>query len=385
MRSGPAQELRETPIGVERPDFLVMDARLPEMDSRRILQELRGRWSAPPVPAVLLTTISLRTASQQQEATPETTSVSKPPRLVDLAAAIRRVSGEAPPAADSKTRTVPRIDERMSGRMPLRLLLTDDNPINQKVALRLLKQMGYSADVAGNGREAVAAFERKLYDIIFMDVQMPELDGVEATRRIRELEQSRTGVGPVVIVAMTANAMLGDREKCLAAGMNDYLSKPVKPEALQETIQRWGASCTARAAAQSGSPDSLASGGFAAANKADRPAPVDMERLREFSAHDDAAMRELAMLFIEQTGQQIVKLLQAHRQGNIEEVRRIAHSCAGGSVTCGMNVIGGSFRQIEMSATPADFGSVAGPLSRIEEQFEEIRQFLDQRVLGVPH
>jgi CheY-like chemotaxis protein len=116
----------------------------------------------------------------------------------------------------------------------LRILLAEDNAVNQKLALRLLSNMGYTADVAGDGARAVEAVAGGAYNVVLMDVQMPELDGLEATRRIRSSWPDR----PLHIVAMTANAMAGDRDACLAAGMNDYISKPIDPGALAEALAR---------------------------------------------------------------------------------------------------------------------------------------------------
>ena len=118
----------------------------------------------------------------------------------------------------------------MGKQHPLRILLAEDNAVNQKLALRLLEQMGYRADVASNGLEAVESLERQAYDVILMDMQMPEMDGLDATRAIRKLHN----IAQPRIVAMTANAMQGDRELCLAAGMDDYVSKPIRvPELVQ--------------------------------------------------------------------------------------------------------------------------------------------------------
>ena len=118
------------------------------------------------------------------------------------------------------------------GHQALRVLLAEDNAMNQKLALRLLKNMGIAADVAANGLEAIEAIEREPYDVILMDVQMPDVDGLEATRRIRTAAPAHRPW----IVAMTANAMEGDREACLEAGMDDYLSKPIRPEALATAL-----------------------------------------------------------------------------------------------------------------------------------------------------
>ena len=130
----------------------------------------------------------------------------------------------------------------MGQRVPLRILLTEDNATNQKLALHLLKRLGYRADVAANGIEVLDALRQRPYDVIFMDVQMPEMDGLEATRRIRrnDLIDPRHLTGPISqprVIAMTANAMQGDRETCLEAGMDDYISKPIRVEELVAALQ----------------------------------------------------------------------------------------------------------------------------------------------------
>jgi CheY-like chemotaxis protein len=125
-------------------------------------------------------------------------------------------------------------DPTLARRHPLRILLAEDNAVNQKLALRLLANMGYVADVVDDGLQAIAALDGSDHDVVLMDVQMPELDGLEATRRIRAQWPDR----PLHIVAMTANAMAGDREACLAAGMNDYVSKPIRPAELAAALQR---------------------------------------------------------------------------------------------------------------------------------------------------
>ncbi len=142
----------------------------------------------------------------------------------------------AQPAPQARPVAVrPALDPGLAARHPLRILLAEDNAVNQKLALRLLAQMGYRADVAANGLEAIQAVERQPYDVILMDVQMPELDGLKATRAIcarwPAAERPR-------IIAMTANAMQGDRELCLAAGMDDYLAKPIRVDELVVALER---------------------------------------------------------------------------------------------------------------------------------------------------
>ena len=135
------------------------------------------------------------------------------------------------PAAPAKAR----LDPELAARHPLRILLAEDNVVNQKLALRLLQQMGYRADLASNGIEAIECLERQPYDVVLMDVQMPEMDGLEASRRI--VTRWSNGGRPRII-AMTANAMQGDREECFAAGMDDYVTKPIRVDALVEALNQ---------------------------------------------------------------------------------------------------------------------------------------------------
>jgi CheY-like chemotaxis protein len=140
------------------------------------------------------------------------------------------------PSSSSASPTTAGVAVRLADTLPLGILLVEDNLVNQKVALRYLERMGYTADVAANGLEAVKAVSDRDYQLVFMDMQMPEMDGLDATREIRaKLPRERQPV----IIALTANAMHGDRERCLAAGMNDYIAKPVKIDELQAMITRY--------------------------------------------------------------------------------------------------------------------------------------------------
>ena len=141
-----------------------------------------------------------------------------------------RAPTAAPPAKNEATKAA--MDPSMATRHPLRILLAEDNLVNQKLAIRLLRQMGYDADLAANGLDAITAIERQPYDVVLMDVQMPEMDGLDATREIvKRWPDDRPR-----IVAMTANAMQGDREACLAAGMDDYVTKPIRVDALVDAL-----------------------------------------------------------------------------------------------------------------------------------------------------
>ncbi|MCB0818859.1 MAG: response regulator, partial [Flavobacteriales bacterium] len=159
----------------------------------------------------------------------------KPSQLFDVLAGI--FSGQVVTVDAAGAGDATKFDATLGEQWPLHILLAEDHPTNQILALRILDRLGYRADVAGNGLEVLAALERQHYDVVLMDVQMPEMDGLEATRHIRAEEAGSTH-RPVYIVAMTANAMQGDREMCLAAGMNDYVSKPIRVDVLVAALRK---------------------------------------------------------------------------------------------------------------------------------------------------
>ena len=204
--------------------------------------------------------------------------------------------------------------------------------------------------MANNGLEGLQAIERRPYDLIFMDVQMPEMDGLEATRQIRARQTDPAATGHfksvIAIVAMTANAMQGDREKCLAAGMDDYLAKPVRPEDIREIIERWGLRAHV-AETISEAPAKTAAPAIAETPARPQPPPVDMERLLDFANGDNENLRELVELYLQQTAKQVTQLTAAIGGRRADEVKRLAHSCAGASSTCGMVNISPMLRELE--------------------------------------
>ncbi|HEX8739008.1 MAG TPA: GAF domain-containing protein [Casimicrobiaceae bacterium] len=219
----------------ERFDLAIVDMHMPDIDGIALAKSIRA--GHPHLPLVLFSSLGRREAGGDEGLFDA--YLTKPVRqsqlfdvLVGLlarddaqAAVAADGSGARPTAAQAK----PALDPAMAARHPLRILLAEDNVVNQKLALRLLQQMGYRADVASNGIEAIESIERQPYDVVLMDVQMPEMDGLEASREINR--RWPDGERPR-IVAMTANAMQGDREMCLAAGMDDYLTKPIRVDAL---------------------------------------------------------------------------------------------------------------------------------------------------------
>jgi PAS domain S-box-containing protein len=211
-------------------DVLLVDYLMPELNGLELVGAIEGLALERAIPSVMLTSVGLAARELTAFAASLTKPV-KPSALHDTIVSV--LSGGAGPSRARGTR--PAMDGAMAARLPLRILVAEDNLVNQKLVLHLLGRHGYAADMVENGLQAVAAAEANDYDVVFMDLQMPELDGLEATRRI--LVGHPDGGAPH-IVALTANAMQEDRAMCLAAGMSDYLSKPIRPAELVGALER---------------------------------------------------------------------------------------------------------------------------------------------------
>jgi signal transduction histidine kinase/DNA-binding response OmpR family regulator len=212
-------------------DLAIIDMHMPEMDGVALAKAIKSL--TPKLPMILFSSLGNRDTDDEDDLF--AAYLAKPLRQSQLFDTLITLVAPAklPKATPSKT-DKPKTDPEMATRHPLRILLAEDNLVNQKLAIRLLEQMGYRADLASNGLEALESVARQTYDVVLMDVQMPEMDGLEASRRI-------TADTPAddrpTIVAMTANAMQGDREMCLAAGMDEYIAKPIRVGRLIEVLQ----------------------------------------------------------------------------------------------------------------------------------------------------
>ncbi len=367
-------------------DLAILDMQMPGMDGLMLAREIRNLPTATVLPLVLLTSMGVRADNPAFASVAFASCLTKPIKPAQLQEALVRVISGTKPVA--KKAAPAKLDPSLASRLPLRVLLCDDNVVNQKVALRLLQQMGYKADVAANGVECLQALERLPYDIIFMDVQMPEMDGIEATRQIRERQKNGAPgnfKSNVAIVAMTANAMQGDREKCIAAGMDDYLSKPIRPEDIRKVLELWGpkaAATTPGAPAPASAPTSASvpvptpAVAPTPAPATALPPPVDMERLLDFANGDPANLRELVDLYIDQTSKQLVQLAAAVESRSGDIVKRVAHSCSGASSTCGMAVIVPMLRELERQGAEGLQPNAAQLAADVAREFHRIKTFL---------
>jgi len=366
-------------------DLAILDMQMPVMDGLMLASEIRKLPGTVRMPLVLLTSMGMHHDNPDFARAAFASCLTKPIKPTQLFEVLVRVISGGKPAKQPPAQT--KLDPTLASRLPLRVLLCDDNVVNQKVALRLLQQMGYRADLAGNGVEALAALDKQPYDLVFMDVMMPEMDGLQATTAIRERQRQRVQhphyKSSMIIVAMTANAMQGDRDKCLAAGMDDYLAKPVRPEDIRIIVERWGAVAGLPDAVETRSKDSRttkasqAPVSTKAAVEANEDGPVEMERLLDFSDGNMDNLRELVTLYLNQTSEQMEQLEAAVQAGNPEDVRRLSHSCAGASATCGMRRLVPLMRELERQGYEGKLVNAIDLCRQAGREFENIRIFLE--------
>jgi signal transduction histidine kinase/HPt (histidine-containing phosphotransfer) domain-containing protein len=215
-------------------DALVVDAQLGNSDGIGFAAQLRKQPGCAELPLIFLTSLRLK-PEELHPVEGVSHFIYKPIRPAQMLDALCRAFS-VHVQREKKAPQTPSLDADLARRLPLQLLLADDNTINQKVGLSVLHKLGYRADIAANGLEVLRALEQKQYDILFLDVQMPEMDGLEAARQICQRWPAEKRPR---IIAMTGNALMGDREKCLEAGMDDYISKPIRIGDLQNALERW--------------------------------------------------------------------------------------------------------------------------------------------------
>ncbi|MES2705529.1 MAG: response regulator [Verrucomicrobiota bacterium] len=325
-------------------DLVLLDMQMPAMDGLTLARLIKKDPVLAPARLIILSSIGSHAFAEDFKQAGIEEYLVKPVRQSSLYDCISAVMTKGP-----ATRPVFSAEFHPSSPPPagsrIRILIAEDNAINQKVAIRQLQKLGYTADTAGDGAEVLEALHRIPYDIIFMDCQMPVMDGYEATRRIR-----RDYPAPVHIIAMTANAMTGDREKCIAVGMDDYLTKPVRMTALQDTLNRW----------------ILTSG---------RESPVDLERLREISDGDAEATADLVAEYLVQAGGLLEKIDQAILNGQAAELGQLTHTLSGMSANCGMTALMTGLARLQEAARTRDLQGTSAVHHALTLSLERIRQF----------
>jgi PAS domain S-box-containing protein len=332
-------------------DVAILDMQMPEMDGIALADGIRRHPNGETLPLLMLTSLGRRDVDSDVALAGYLTKPIKPSELYEALMSVF--------VADSSAATMPQAPdpagELMAERLPLRILVAEDNSVNQQLITLMLKKIGYRADVVANGLEVLEAVRLRSYDVILMDVQMPEMDGLEATRRILEMFR---GDRPH-IVAATANALPEEREMCLAAGMDDYLSKPIHMDDLVAALRK----CSSVVAVGNGEVSI-------------DEASLD-QLISSIGGGDVAA--GLITMFLHDAPKHLESMERAIAAGNAQELRRAAHTLKSSSASFGAVGLSGLCSRLETMAKAAEIESAGAVLRDARTDYEQVRAALEIR------
>jgi two-component system sensor histidine kinase/response regulator len=350
-------------------DLVLLDMQMPKMDGVETLKAIKADPEIKDVAIIMLTSIGVRGDVARLEAAGCAGYLLKPVKQSQLFDTIITVlTRKVATNSHKPARIVTRHTVAEQRRRRTHILLAEDNPMNQKLAVALLKKAGYSVEAVCNGKLAVEALKRKSYDLILMDVQMPEMDGFEATRCIREMKDQRRNTP---VVAMTAHAMKGDRERCLGAGMDDYISKPVEPKEMLEVIRKWTALADRDEA------------GSELVGHAERPCAsvpiVEMETvLKDRFDGDTDFFAEMLREFLEYAPGQLENLDQAVIKTDSKTVEREAHSLKGAAANLGAKPIAELSLDLELAGRTGKLSGASAIVESLKVELKRMQEFVDK-------
>jgi signal transduction histidine kinase/DNA-binding response OmpR family regulator len=344
-------------------DLVILDMQMPEMDGLSLARTIHADAVLKGTKMIMATSLGSRFSEEQLRAAGLNDCLMKPLKQSNLYSSIASVM-----LTKTGSGTTTFIDLVQSGtehlrRKNVRVLVAEDNAVNQKVAVQQLRKLGYTADVVGNGMEVLETLEKIPYDVVLMDCQMPVLDGYDAARHIRQREKERAGGSHLRIIAMTANAMEGDREKCLEAGMDDFVTKPVRIEDLANALERVPAASppTPKPAAEYATVSGAA-----------------LDRLRDLRVPGQPdPLAEIIDLFIQQTPELLADLENACSALNLDALKRTAHTLKGSAGNVGAEQLAALSRELELAIKQGTSSAARSLVTRIAQEFTSVRKILE--------
>jgi signal transduction histidine kinase/CheY-like chemotaxis protein len=371
-------------------DVAFLDVHMPEMDGVTLAAEIQSLRDAVSLPLIMLTSlggsgeVAHRSGAKAVEFAAFLTKPIKQSQLLDV---LMQVFSGQPAPMPTRADQQPALDTQMAERLPLRILLAEDNVTNQKLALRLLARLGYRADVAANGIEALGALKRQPYDVVLMDVQMPEMDGLEATRTIRREwpDDQRP-----YIIAMTANAMAQDRAMGVAAGMDDYLTKPIRVEELTTALGKSRPLAPALRPEETGETEGARKEGQGA-TLAPQPEHADsqvqqqasasldpdgLKRLRHTVGEDPTVLAELIDTFLADAPRLLADLRRSLERGDAAGVRLAAHSLKSNGAAFGAQAFSDLCKEMEAVGKAGALDGADHLLTQAEAEYERVKTAL---------
>ncbi len=352
-------------------DLVLLDMQMPEMNGEETLRAIKDDPEIRDVVVVMLTSVGVRGDASRLEALGCAGYLMKPVKQSQLFDTIITVLSRQ--KAGAKEKPVPIVTRHTIAeqkRRKVRILVAEDNPMNRKLAVTLVKKAGYQVDAVENGRKAIEALNRTSYDFILMDVQMPEMDGFEATKAIRQMEGDRKHTP---IVAMTAHAMKGDRERCLKAGMDDYVSKPIEPQELFDAIEKWSKSTEPQKAIigqNNSEKDDLL-----------KDTPIDLEAVLSRFNGDKEFFVEILHEFLDSAPKQLETLDEAVKKGNAKLVEKEAHSLKGAAGNLSAKRIAHLALKLELLGRTGDLVDAKETILNLRNEFKHLKKYIKKSLL----
>jgi len=338
-------------------DLILTDMHMPKMDGFNLIRRIREKPALVTATIMMLTSGGHRDDSRQCDELGVAARLLKPVRQSELRDAMIRALNPEDKFADTLAPEITALSQRRDSARQLRVLLAEDNPVNQLLATRLLEKRGHHVKVTGNGREALDALKKDRYDLVLMDVQMPEMDGIEATIALREMERESGVRQPVV--ALTAMVIKGDRERCIAAGMDGYLSKPIRQHELDEVLDGYIANIK-RQEAPVQAPMPSAAG------------VIDEGELMDRIGNDLEFLSELAEVYRKEYPAQLSVARRALANSDADKLGQASHALKGALANLAATEPSRTASALEQIAASKDLASAGSVLDRLEEELSSV-------------
>jgi CheY-like chemotaxis protein/HPt (histidine-containing phosphotransfer) domain-containing protein len=349
-------------------DVAILDMVMPDIGGAMLGRKIKADPRLCATVLVMLTSISNRGDAKRMQEIGFAAYLTKPIKDSQLRDCLALVVSRK--HLESKTQPMPIVTRHSVAedqKRRIRILLAEDNMINQELALAILEKVGYRADGVANGKEVLSALGKVPYDLILMDVQMPEMDGFEATGAIRRKE--RESGKHIPIIAMTAHAMKGDRERCLEAGMDDYLTKPIQPQSLIEAIGRWVDNGVLK------EPE------VALIKPSEASEVFDKSGFLERLGGDESLFRKLLSMFLDEAPIQIERMQQHLKDEDLAGVQLGAHSLKGVAMSIGGNALQKVASEIEVAARNRELDRARGLVPKLQKEFERLKYSIGSPVI----
>jgi len=367
-------------------DIAIVDMQMPQMDGTDLGRIIKGDPDLANTILIMLTSVGQYGDAAKAKEIGFAAYLSKPVKISQFYDVLSTVSGlEAGQAEKEGGPIITKHSAAEARKDNVRILLAEDNLINQEIALNILNKLGYCADAVSNGKEVLKSLEKISYNLVLMDIQMPEMDGFTATREIRN-PQSAIPNHRIPVIAMTAHAMQSDRDACIEAGMDDYVSKPISPKKLSEAIERWTRGDEESdllpddgvreddSIQNSAVPDRTAD--ETAFEKTEKKPPIDLDGALERAMGNKEFLDKMIHGFTKGMPKQIESLRRLIQQGDADALRKGAHSLKGASANLGMIEISAAAFRLEQIGRDGDPDEAGEALGVLVEEFEFLLEFM---------